>query len=76
MYSAPRLKTTGIPQPEAPLGVYPPKSLQADSQCQCSDCSSDDCGANNPCSVTPEPDSGALSMIEFLRAQSLVSAEG
>ena len=73
MYNAPRLKTTGIPQEGSPIGVFPP--IRADSQCQCSDCSSDDCGPNNPFSVTPDPDTEALSMIDFLKAQGQIAAD-
>jgi hypothetical protein len=53
MYASPLLKTTKQPQIDI-IGVRPKaKADGADTQCQCADCGSNDCGPNNPCGIEP-----------------------
>lgn len=69
MYASPRLKTTGLPQTEV-LGIRPKMTADgADSQCQCADCDSDNCGPNNPCGIEPDG-AGFPTILDVLRTQS------
>ena len=47
-FVAPHLFMTNVVKDELPIGIAPTKSGLSDSQCQCTDCESSDCGPNGP----------------------------
>jgi hypothetical protein len=66
MYPTPRLRTTGIPQ-EPLIGVRPVRTANdSDTNCQCADCDTNDCGTNNPCGVQPIKPGTEPTMLEHL----------
>ncbi len=67
MYSVPKFNTPAVPQVEV-VGIRPMRSAnEAYSQCQCTDCDSNDCGPNNPCGIEPVKN-GAPPFLEFVKA--------